>query len=432
MKRMIKIINAANDQGYLKRLLERNQFEDSAVNERVSQILADVKERGDAAVSEYTERFDGVKLAAYEVTPEEMAIANQKIDPALFAALKQAQANIERFHRAQLRESYILHNDDGSYVGQLIKPINRVGIYVPGGTAAYPSTVLMNALPAKLAGVKEIIMVTPPLRDGGIKAAILVAAQLAGISRIFKVGGAQAIAALTYGTKSVPAVDKIVGPGNIYVAMAKKQVLGYVGIDMIAGPSEILIIADETADPRFVAADLISQAEHDELAASILITTSPELADAVNVELKRQTALLERRSIIEKSLTNYGQIIITKTAEEAVDLANRIAPEHLEVMTKDPLQTSKGLVNAGAIFLGPYTPEPVGDYFAGPNHTLPTSATARFSSPLSVDDFIKKSSLLYYNEEALQKAKDAIIRIATDEGLTAHANSVRIRFEEEE
>ena len=432
MKRMIKIINAANDQGYLKRLLERNQFEDSAVNERVSQILADVKERGDAAVSEYTECFDGVKLATYEVTPEEMAIANQKIDPALFAALKQAQANIERFHRAQLRESYILHNDDGSYVGQLIKPINRVGIYVPGGTAAYPSTVLMNALPAKLAGVKEIIMVTPPLRDGGIKAAILVAAQLAGVSRIFKVGGAQAIAALTYGTKSVPAVDKIVGPGNIYVAMAKKQVLGYVGIDMIAGPSEILIIADETADPRFVAADLISQAEHDELAASILITTSPELADAVNVELKRQTALLERRSIIEKSLTNYGQIIITKTAEEAVDLANRIAPEHLEVMTKDPLQTSKGLVNAGAIFLGPYTPEPVGDYFAGPNHTLPTSATARFSSPLSVDDFIKKSSLLYYNEEALQKAKDAIIRIATDEGLTAHANSVRIRFEEEE
>lgn len=432
MKTMIKIISAASDQGYLDRLLDRNQFEDLEVNERVSQILADVKSRGDAAVIDYTERFDRVRLDSYEVTPAELELAKRAIDPGLLAALEQAQANIEHFHQAQVRESYILHNDDGSYVGQLIKPINRVGIYVPGGTAAYPSTVLMNAIPAKLAGVKEIIMVTPPLRDGGIKEAILVAARLAGVSRIFKVGGAQAIAALTYGTKSVPAVDKIVGPGNIYVAMAKKQVLGYVGIDMIAGPSEILIIADETADPRFVAADLISQAEHDELAASILITTSPELADAVNVELKRQTALLERRSIIEKSLTNYGQIIITKTAEEAVDLANRIAPEHLEVMTKDPLQTSKGLVNAGAIFLGPYTPEPVGDYFAGPNHTLPTSATARFSSPLSVDDFIKKSSLLYYNEEALQKAKDAIIRIATDEGLTAHANSVRIRFEEEE
>ncbi len=428
---MIKIINATKDESYLERLLARNQFENDKVNQTVSAILKNVQATGDAALFNYTEEFDRVKLTQLEVTAEEIAVAYEKIAPELLASLQAAHDNIARFHEAQLREPYILEHEDGSYIGQLIRPIAKVGVYVPGGTAAYPSTVLMNVVPAKIAGVKEIIMVTPPTADGSIKAAVLVAAKLAGVNRIFKLGGAQAIAALTYGTESVPRVDKIVGPGNIYVAMAKKQVAGYVGIDMIAGPSEILIIADETANPRYVAADLISQAEHDVLAASILITTSPKLAATVNSELKRQTALLERADIIAKSLADYGQIIITESEASSVAIANQIAPEHLEIMTKDPEQTSKGLRNVGAIFLGSYTPEPVGDYYAGPNHTLPTSSTARFSSPLSVDDFIKKSSLLYYNKTALANAKDAIIRIAMDEGLTGHANSVRIRFEEE-
>lgn len=432
MRAMIRIIEATKDESYLERLLARNQFENEEVNQTVSCILKNVKDKGDEALFDYTEKFDGAKLTELEVTAEEIAGAYREIEPELLAALEAAKENIARFHRAQLREPYILENADGSYVGQLVKPIAKVGVYVPGGTAAYSSTVLMNVVPAKIAGVKEIIMVTPPAKDGSIKAAILVAAKLAGVDRIFKLGGAQAIAALTYGSESVPRVDKIVGPGNIYVAMAKKQVSGYVGIDMIAGPSEILIIADETANPRYVAADLISQAEHDVLAAAILITTSSDLASAVKEELKQQTALLERVDFIAQSLADYGQIIITDTLDSAVAIANQIAPEHLEIMTVDPLELSKSIDNAGAIFLGEYTPEPVGDYYAGPNHTLPTSSTARFSSPLSVDDFIKKSSLIYYNKTALATAKEAIIRIATDEGLTGHANSVRIRFEEED
>lgn len=429
---MIKIIEATKDDGYLQRLLARNQFENEKVNQTVKQILKDVKTDGDKALYSYTEKFDCVKLPQLEVTAKEIAVAYDEIDPKLLVALENAKENIARFHQAQLRKPYILENEDGSYVGQLIKPIARVGVYVPGGTAAYVSTVLMNVVPAKIAGVKEIIMVTPPAKDGSVKAAILVAAKLAGVDRIFKVGGAQAIAALTYGTDSVPCVDKIVGPGNIYVAMAKKQVSGYVGIDMIAGPSEILIIADEMANPRYVAADLISQAEHDVLAAAILITTSFELAVAVNEELKRQTAILERADFIAQSFAGYGQIIIADSLDAAVAIANKIAPEHLEIMTSDPVEISKKIDNAGAIFLGEYTPEPVGDYYAGPNHTLPTSSTARFSSPLSIDDFIKKTSLLYYTKSALATAKESIIRIAIDEGFTGHANSVRIRFEEED
>ncbi len=429
---MIRIIEATKDESYLQRLLARNQFENDEVNQVVRQILKKVKTDGDQALFKYTEKFDCVKLTQFEVTAEEITAAHDEIDPELLAALKSAKENIVRFHQAQVREPYILENADGSYVGQLIKPIDKVGVYVPGGTAAYSSSVLMNVVPAKIAGVKEIIMVTPPAEDGSIKAAILVAAKLAGVDRIFKLGGAQAIAALTYGTNSVPRVDKIVGPGNIYVSMAKKQVSGYVGIDMIAGPSEILIIADENANPRYVAADLISQAEHDVLAASILITNSAKLATAVNEELKLQTAQLERADFIAQSLADYGQIIITETLDSAVAIANKIAPEHLEIMTADPVAICKGIDNAGAIFLGEYTPEPVGDYYAGPNHILPTSSTARFASPLSVDDFIKTSSLIYYNKQALAAAKESIIKIATDEGLTGHANSIRIRFEEED
>lgn len=428
---LIKIINANKDNNFLTKLLERNQFDNEEINRVVKEIVDDVRKRKDKAIVEYTAKFDKVKVINMLVTEEEIEYAFANIDTELHNALLKAKDNIESFHNEQIRESYTIKDDNGSFVGQIVNPIERVGIYVPGGKAAYPSTVLMNTIPAKIAGVKEIIMVTPPTSGGKIKNAILVAAAISGVNKIYKVGGAQAIAALAYGTESIPKVSKIVGPGNIYVAMAKKRVSGYVGIDMIAGPSEILIIADKTANPRYIAADLISQAEHDEMAASILITTSEALATKVVDELYKQIKTLERKDIITKSLESYGQIIITSTMEKSIEIANEIAPEHLEIITENPIEISKKITNAGAIFLGEYTPEPVGDYYAGPNHTLPTSATAKFSSPLGVEDFIKKTSLIYYNKVALKEAKDSIIRIATDEGLTGHANSVKIRFEDE-
>jgi histidinol dehydrogenase len=426
----IRTIHAAKDEAIIGEILSRNQLELAKVNQSVAHILSNVRWRKDQAVREYTQEFDGVSLEDFLVTAEEMDKALNKIDPELKADLEKAKANIEKYHRQQLRESYFIREDDFT-LGQLIRPIAKVGIYVPGGSAAYPSTVLMNALPAKIAGVEEIVMVSPPNQQGKIKASILVAAAIAGVDRIFKVGGAQGIAALAYGTESIPKVDKITGPGNIYVSMAKKQLTGLVGIDLIAGPSEILIIADRGANPKYIAADLISQAEHDELAAAILVTDYPPLADQVQLELERQVEVLERKDIIEKALNNYGAIIITDSLPETVEVANEIAPEHLEILTADPFAVYEQIKNAGAIFLGEYSPEPVGDYYAGTNHTLPTSSTARFSSPLSVDDFIKKTSLVYYSKEALSKAKASIIRIAEEEGLTGHANSVKVRFEEE-
>ncbi len=428
---LIKIINANKDNNFITRLLERNQFDNEEVNKVVEDIVNDVKKRKDNALIEYTAKFDKVKISKFLVTEDEIRSAVESIDSELYDALLKAKDNIERFHRHQIRDSFTINNVDESYVGQLVNPIEKVGIYAPGGKAAYPSTVLMNAVPAKIAGVKEIIMVTPPNKNGKIKNSILVAASIAGVDKIYKVGGAQAIAALAYGTESIPKVSKIVGPGNIYVAMAKKRVSGYVGIDMIAGPSEILIIADKTANSRYIAADLISQAEHDEMAASIMITDSERLATNVVEELYKQIETLERKEIITKSLESYGQIIITSTIDKSIEIANEIAPEHLEIITENSLEISKRIKNAGAIFIGEYTPEPVGDYYAGPNHTLPTSSTARFSSPLGVEDFIKKTSLIYYSKQALKEAKDSIIKIATDEGLTGHANSVKIRFEEE-
>ena len=426
----IRTIHAAKDEAIIGEILSRNQLELAKVNQSVAHILSNVRWRKDQAVREYTQEFDGVSLEDFLVTAEEMDKALNKIDPELKADLEKAKANIEKYHRQQLRESYFIREDDFT-LGQLIRPIAKVGIYVPGGSAAYPSTVLMNALPAKIAGVEEIVMVSPPNQQGKIKASILVAAAIAGVDRIFKVGGAQGIAALAYGTESIPKVDKITGPGNIYVSMAKKQLTGLVGIDLIAGPSEILIIADRGANPKYIAADLISQAEHDELAAAILVTDYPPLADQVQLELERQVEVLERKDVIEKALNNYGAIIITDSLPETVEVANEIAPEHLEILTADPFAVYEQIKNAGAIFLGEYSPEPVGDYYAGTNHTLPTSSTARFSSPLSVDDFIKKTSLVYYSKEALSKAKASIIRIAEEEGLTGHANSVKVRFEEE-
>ncbi len=427
---MIKIINANKDNNYLNKILERNQFDNEEINKIVKEIVNDVRERKDKAVIEYTAKFDKVKISNMLVT-DEIKYAFNNIEAELYDALLKAKDNIERFHREQIRESYTIEDNNGSFVGQIVNPIEKVGIYVPGGKAAYPSTVLMNAIPAKIAGVKEIIMVTPPTNEGKIRNAILVAAAISGVNKIYKVGGAQAIAALAYGTESIPKVSKIVGPGNIFVAMAKKRVSGYVGIEMIAGPSEILIIADKTANPRYIAADLISQAEHDEMAASILITNSEGLATKVVEELYKQVKTLERKKIITKSLESYGQIIITSTMDRSIEIANEIAPEHLEIITENPMEISKRIINAGAIFLGEFTPEPVGDYYAGPNHTLPTSSTAKFSSPLGVEDFIKKTSLIYYSKEALKEAKDSIIIIATDEGLTGHANSVKIRFEGE-
>lgn len=395
----------------------------------VADILADVKENGDTAVKAYCAQFDKAELTSLEVTPEEIQEAISQVEPEFLDILREAAENIRSFHSRQVRNSFVIADKPGIVLGQKITPIEKVGVYVPGGTAAYPSTVLMDTIPAKIAGCPQLVMVTPPGRDGKVNPAILAAADLAGVNRIFKVGGAQAIAALAYGTESIPRVDKIVGPGNAFVAEAKKQVFGRVSIDMIAGPSEILVIADGKSNPVHVAADLLSQAEHDKLASAVLVTDSEELAQAVQVELERQLPLLPRQEIARASIENNGKIIVAETLMAGIEIANEIAPEHLELQVDDPFSYLDAIQNAGSIFLGRSCPEALGDYFAGPNHTLPTSGTARFSNPLSVDDFVKKSQFSYYTPEALAKAADKIAAFAEKEGLRAHGRSVTIRKE---
>ena len=412
----------------LKNELSRSQFSHDDVNTIVKNILDDVKLRGDQALYDYNKKFDNVSLSSLQVTEKEIEDAFNRLDKELLEVIRYSHENIVRYHTKQKRNDFLDKDTDGVILGQIINPIEKVGIYVPGGTAAYPSTVLMNAVPAKVAGVEEIVMVTPPNEDGTISDVILAAAKIAGVTKIFKVGGAQAVAALSYGTETIPAVYKIVGPGNIFVAMAKKMVFGEVAIDMVAGPSEVLIISDDSSNPVHIAADLLSQAEHDKLAACILVTTSEELAKSVAVEIESQLAELPRQEIARESINNNGRIIIAKSIEEAILISNEIAPEHLELAVMDPFALLSKIKNAGSIFLGHNTPEPLGDYLAGPNHTIPTSGTAKFASPLSVDDFIKKSSVIYYSKEALEKVKDKVILFAESEGLTAHANSVRKRF----
>ena len=415
----------------LVRLLKRSPSQYIDYEQKVVQIIENIRAGRDRALFDYTKQFDKCELDAsnIEVTEEEFKEAYETIDPALIETIRRSAANIRAFHEKQKQRSWFETQENGSFLGQKVSPIEKVGVYVPGGSAALASSVLMNIIPAKVAGVSQINMCTPPSAEGKVYNATLVAAREAGADRVFKAGGAQAIAAMAYGTESIPKVDKIVGPGNIYVALAKRRVYGNVGIDSIAGPSEILVLADETANPRYVAADLLSQAEHDPLASAILITTSDELAERVDEEVKQFTKELERREIIEKSLDNYGYILIADNMDEAVDAVNEIASEHLEVLTKDPFATLTKIKNAGAIFLGQYSSEPLGDYFAGPNHILPTNGTARFFSPLSVDDFIKKSSVIYYTRDALEAVHEDIERFAKAEGLTAHANSVAVRFE---
>jgi histidinol dehydrogenase len=415
------------------RLERESDYGTPEQNAAVAEVVAAVRKEGDAALLRYTEAFDKVKLTPDQlrVTAEEMEAAYSRVEPEFLKALRQAAANIRAFHEKQKRGSWMDVAPDGTMLGMVIRPLRRVGLYVPGGKAAYPSSVLMNAIPAKVAGVPEIAMVTPPATGGqeGINPYILVAAAEAGVTEIYRVGGAQAVAALAYGTESIAAVDKICGPGNIYVALAKRAVFGAVDIDSIAGPSEIAVLADDSADPRYVAADMLSQAEHDEMASAVLITPSEKLARAVEAELRRQVALLPRREIAEKSLEQYGAILLVNDLEEGVRVVNRLAPEHLEVMTEDPMALLGGIENAGAIFLGPYSSEPVGDYYAGPNHILPTNGTARFSSPLNVDDFLKKSSLIRYSKEALMRDASGIAVLARHEGLEGHARAVEIRLE---
>ena len=396
----------------------------------VADIIADVKANGDTAVKAYCAKFDKAELTSLEVTPEEIQEAISQVEPEFLDILREAAENIRSFHSRQVRNSFVIADKPGIVLGQKITPIEKVGVYVPGGTAAYPSTVLMDTIPAKIAGCPQLVMVTPPGRDGKVNPAILAAASIAGVNRIFKVGGAQAIAALAYGTESIPRVDKIVGPGNAFVAEAKKQVFGRVSIDMIAGPSEILVIADGKSNPVHVAADLLSQAEHDKLASAVLVTDSEELAQAVQAELERQLPLLPRQEIARASIENNGKIIVAETLMAGIEIANEIAPEHLELQVDDPFSYLDAIQNAGSIFLGRSCPEALGDYFAGPNHTLPTSGTARFSNPLSVDDFVKKSQFSYYTPEALAKAADKIAAFAEKEGLRAHGRSVTIRKEE--
>ena len=421
-------VNGKDEEEFFKQLEERNGETDKKVTAVVSEIIENVKKNGDDAVKAYTEKFDGKLPEYYEVPRDLINDALTEADPEFVNALLNAIENITDFHNRQKSQSFVNTKENGVILGQRVRGLERVGLYVPGGTAAYPSSVLMNAIPAKIAGVKEIIMVTPPLKDGTPNKDILVAAAVCGVDRIFMSGGAQAIAALAYGTEEIPKVDKIVGPGNIFVATAKKLLYGVVDIDMIAGPSEILVLADNSATPKFVAADLMSQAEHDKLASAILVTTSEELADKTNVEIERQMQELSRKDIIETSLSNYGAMIICETKEQACDIANRLAPEHLEVLFENPMEYVGKLDNAGSIFLGNYAPEPLGDYYAGPNHVLPTSGTARFFSPLSVNSFEKRSSFIYYTEDALRDAKDDIVLIADKEGLTAHANAIKVRF----
>ena len=426
----MRIIDISKERDYLRKIIDRNRLDLDEVDKAVESIINDVMLNKDDALRKYTKEFDKVLIEDFLVSQKEIEEALKNTSDDLLEDLEKAKDNIEKYHKKQIKNSYSIYEGEDIILGQLVRPLEKVGIYIPGGKAAYPSTVMMNAVPAKIAGVNEIIMITPPDKDGRIKDSILAAAYISGVDRIYKIGGAQGIAALAFGTESIPKVDKITGPGNIYVAAAKKKVNGLVGIDMIAGPSEILIIADEWANPKYIAADLISQAEHDEMAAAMLVTYWEPLAYKVLEELEIQLKYLERKCIAEKALRNYGGILITSCMAEAIDIANEIAPEHLEILTRNPFEIYRGIKNAGAIFLGEYSPEPIGDYFAGPNHTLPTCSTSRFSSPLSVDDFVKKTSLIYYSKQALYEHKDSIMRIAEEEGLTGHVNSIKVRFEE--
>ena len=415
-----------------EQILNRDIQAEENVSAAVDAVIADVRQNGDAALLQYTEKFDGVKLSSLRVSDQEIAKAMMQVSAGLVDTIRAAAANIEAFHRAQVRQDLVLTDRPGMILGQRYTPIEKVGICVPRSPVAFPSTILMNVIPAKIAGVKDIVLVTPPEKDGSVSPAALVAAAVAGVDQIFKIGGAQAVAALAYGTETVPAVDKIVGPGGIFVATAKRKVFGKVGIDMIAGPSEILVLADGTCDPKWVAADLLSQAEHDVMASAVLATDSQELAKAVQAELERQLSLLPREPIARKSIETNSKILLCKTLDEAISAANRIAPEHLEICVDDPFAILSKIKNAGSIFLGKNAPEALGDYFAGPNHTLPTSGTARFSSPLGVDDFIKKSQFIYYTRDALEKVAQPIAAFAREEGLEGHARSVTIRFEEGE
>ncbi|HHW00161.1 MAG TPA: histidinol dehydrogenase [Clostridiaceae bacterium] len=429
---MIKVYDVRNGAGdeFYKMLSGRNVKESPEITRMVSEILENVNQNGDKAVLQYTEMFDGVALTEDEikVSQREIDAACREVDEALLATIKKAADNIREFHMKQKENSWFSTEKDGVILGQLYRPLEKVGVYVPGGTAAYPSSVLMNVIPAKVADVAKIIMVTPPGKDKSLNPVILAAAREAGVDEIYRVGGAQAIAAMAFGTGIIPRVDKIVGPGNIYVATAKRMVYGYCDIDMVAGPSEIAVVADDSANPAYVAADLLSQAEHDVLASSILVTTCERLAEEVVKEIGRQCGYLSRKDIIRKSLDSYGAIIIAGSVKEAVDIVNNIAPEHLELCVREPFSLLGEIKNAGAIFLGLYSSEPLGDYFAGPNHVLPTGGTARFFSPLNTGDFLKKSSVISYSREALEKVKDDIIRFAEAEGLTAHANAIQVRW----
>lgn len=420
--------NGKAEYALIENLKKRAGEADQKIVDIVSTIIRNVKENGDDAVREYTVRFDGSVPKKTVITKEELQSYLDMVDDDFKSAIIKAKDNIYDFHLRQAQQSWMTTKENGVIMGQRVRGLHRVGIYVPGGTAAYPSSVLMNAVPAKIAGVKEIIMVTPPGKDGNPNPNIMAAAAVAGVDKVFMVGGAQAVAALAYGTERIPKVDKIVGPGNIFVATAKKLLYGIVDIDMVAGPSEILIVADKTADPSFLAADLMSQAEHDKLASAILLTTSADLARATLHEIDKQIKDLERQNIIEESLENYGEIIVCESLDQAISFANELAPEHLELCVSEPLKYIGKVDNAGSVFLGSFSPEPLGDYFAGPNHVLPTSGTARFFSPLGVDSFVKKSSFIYYTPQELSKAKDDIITLAESEGLTAHANSISVRF----
>ena len=416
----------------LENLLKRSPNSYGEFESRVNDIIQNVREKRDEAIFEYTLKFDGATIDQdnIRVTEEEIKEAYEQVDPKLLDVIRKALVNIRDYHTKQKQYSWFDSDESGIILGQKVTPLKTVGVYVPGGKAVYPSSVLMNVIPAKVAGVSNIIMTTPCGKDGKVYPSTLVAAKEAGVDAIYKVGGAQAIAALAFGTESIPKVDKIVGPGNIYVALAKKAVFGYVSIDSIAGPSEIMVLADETANPRFVAADLLSQAEHDEMASAILVTTSETLAEQVSVEVDEFVEVLSRKEIIQKSLDNYGYILVADTMQDAIDTVNEIASEHLELVTKNPFETMTKIRNAGAIFIGEYSSEPLGDYFAGPNHVLPTNGTAKFFSPLSVDDFIKKSSIISYSREALEPVYKDIVQFAECEKLTAHANSIRVRFED--
>lgn len=422
-------IGTKNDQAFIDKITSRSQFDFEEINRLVKNIMNDVKEQKDSAVKKYTKLFDQVEMSSFLVPKKEIINAYKLVSDELINDFKKAKQNIYDYHSKQLPTSYRVKNASGGILEQRISPIERVGMYVPGGSAAYPSTVLMNAVPAVIAGVEKLIMITPPNSEGRLKPSILVAADIAGVDEIYMVGGAQGIAALTYGTETIPKVDKIVGPGNIYVSIAKNIASGTIGIDMIAGPSEIVILADEYANPSFIAADLMGQAEHDQMASAICITTSSTLANEIKEELKVQLPFMQRKKIILESLTNYGGIIIVDSIQEGIDLVNTLAPEHLELALKEPSIIIPKIKNAGAIFVGEYTPEPVGDYFAGTNHTLPTSQTARFQSPLGVYDFIKRTSILTYDKKTLLKDADSIIRMANEEGLYAHANAISVRIQ---